>query len=251
MLGNKRERCVNWEKKEKQLFKSILRPYISIIENKDLSTNINKEKMKAWSDITEKFNLANFRTRSKKQLMNQWKCIKLNTKKELSSRSNRFETSKTGGGQKPPAPSPDTMDVAEMIPQEFEDDFNEFDCDGVEDITNIIILGANDIPKENKANNDKDYMTKAKENHVKPNNKNPLKTPKTPMRTTPKASSNFSFGEASNADVHSIYALENERLQIEHEHRVKNMAEIHSQIMVNLKLQTEILMKTLESLKNK
>ncbi|CAH4034217.1 unnamed protein product [Pieris brassicae] len=131
------------------------------------------------------FNLANFRTRSKKQLMNQWKCIKLNTKKELSSRSNRFETSKTGGGQKPPAPSPDTMDVAEMIPQEFEDDFNEFDCDGVEDITNIIILGANDIPKENKANNDKDYMTKAKENHVKPNNKNPLKTPKTPMRTTP------------------------------------------------------------------
>ncbi|XP_045530354.1 uncharacterized protein LOC123718041 isoform X2 [Pieris brassicae] len=120
-----------------------------------------------------------------------------------------------------------------------------------EDITNIIILGANDIPKENKANNDKDYMTKAKENHVKPNNKNPLKTPKTPMRTTPKASSNFSFGEASNADVHSIYALENERLQIEHEHRVKNMAEIHSQIMVNLKLQTEILMKTLESLKNK
>ncbi|XP_045488463.1 uncharacterized protein LOC123690038, partial [Pieris rapae] len=199
MPSNKRERSINWENEEKQLFRNVIRPYISIIENKDLSTNTNKQKMKAWSDITEKFNLVNLRTRDKKQLMNQWKCTKLNRKKELS--SYRRETSKTGGRPQPPSPS-----------------FEFFDCDGAED------------------NN-----PKVKENHVEPNNKHPQ------TMKTQNASSTFSFLEASYEDMHRFRALENERLQIEHECRVKNMAEVHSQVMINLKLQTEILMKTLES----
>ncbi|XP_045486426.1 uncharacterized protein LOC111001025 [Pieris rapae] len=248
MRSNKRERCINWEKEEKQLFRNIIRPYLPIIENKDLSTNTNKEKMKAWSDITEKFNLANIRTRDKKQLMNQWKCTKLFANKELS--CYRRDTLNTGGGPKPPSPSPETMDVAEMIPQEFEVDFNEFDCDGVENITNKVIL---DIPKENIENKDidKDYNPKIEEICDEPIKKNPLTTPKKPTKKTPKASSSFSFAEASYQDMHNFRALENERLQKEHECRLKNMAELHDQAMLNSKLQTEVLMKTLESFKNK
>lgn len=88
MNNNKRERCINWEIGEKvhnhgydsypnklitcqircyfytwvhipcfpfqQLLSSIIRPYLPIIKNKNLSTNSNKEKLKAWREITEK-----------------------------------------------------------------------------------------------------------------------------------------------------------------------------------------------------
>ncbi|CAG4969512.1 unnamed protein product [Colias eurytheme] len=54
------------------------------------------EKTKAWDEITEK-----------------------------------RDTNKTGGGPKPPSPSPDAIEIVEMVPQEFEICFNEFDCDGI------------------------------------------------------------------------------------------------------------------------
>lgn len=75
-----------------------------------------------------RFNIANTLKRDKNQLKNQWKCLKLNSKKELS--QYRRDCVKTGGGPKPPSPSKDIFEVAEMIPQEFEVDFNKFDCDG-------------------------------------------------------------------------------------------------------------------------
>ncbi|CAH3948012.1 unnamed protein product [Pieris brassicae] len=127
------------------------------------------------------FNLANFRTRDKEQLRNQWKCIKLNTKKELSSylvsiKNWRWTKATITFSRHNRCGRGDTA-------RRFEVDLNEFDCDG-EDNTNII-LEVNDTPKGNKGNNDKDYITKPKENHVEPNNKNPLTTPKKPTRKTP------------------------------------------------------------------
>lgn len=58
--------------------------------------------------------------------MNQWKLIKLNLEKEVS--TYRRKAFKTGGGPKPPSPSADTLEILEMIPQEFEVDSNEFAC---------------------------------------------------------------------------------------------------------------------------
>lgn len=48
--------------------------------------------------------------------------------------------------------------------------------------------------------------------------------------------------------MHNFRLLENERLQKEHELRMKNLAEIHEQVMENLKLQNQIFLKTLENL---
>lgn len=67
--------------------------------------------------------------------MNQWKYMKLTSKKELS--SHRRAINKTGGGQKPPSPSPESKEIAEMIPLEFEIDYNEFDCDGFKVTINL------------------------------------------------------------------------------------------------------------------
>ncbi|XP_045531918.1 uncharacterized protein LOC123718947 [Pieris brassicae] len=113
------------------------------------------------------------------------------------------------------------------------------------DITNNIVSEANDIPKDNEANQD---------NPITPV-KSPLRTPKKKTPTTrktllQKASSNFS-GEASCADMYRFWATQNERSQKEHELKLKNMAEKHSQLMINLKLQSLMFMKTLEKLKNK
>lgn len=67
--------------------------------------------------------------RDKKQLISQWKCIKLASKKDYT--KYKKDHSKTGGGPPPTLPPPDVMEVVEMIPQEFEVDVNEFDVDGI------------------------------------------------------------------------------------------------------------------------
>lgn len=85
-----------------------------------------------------RFNRVNKRIRDKKQLINQWKVTKLNSKKELS--LYRRQIVQTGGGPKPPSPGPETLQILEMIPQEFEVDYNEFDCDGTKVFTTDTIL---------------------------------------------------------------------------------------------------------------
>ncbi|CAG9834989.1 unnamed protein product [Diabrotica balteata] len=113
------------------LLKNIVQDYLHVIENKNLSTNTNKSKLNAWLQITERFNAANVRKRDKKQLMNQWKLAKINCKKQMSQL--RRELNKTGGGPKPPSPSPEVLEIAEMIPLELEVDYNEFDSDAVKE----------------------------------------------------------------------------------------------------------------------
>lgn len=56
--------------------------------------------------------------------------MKLHTKKELATL--RQEISKTGGGPKPPSPTPEAIEISEMIPQEFVVDSNIFDIDGID-----------------------------------------------------------------------------------------------------------------------
>ncbi|CAG9792696.1 unnamed protein product [Diatraea saccharalis] len=74
-------------------------------------------------------------------------------------------------------------------------------------------------------------------------------------RQTPKLSAKkklltktFNFGESSYEDMHNYRKRDDERLQKEHELRMKNMAEIHNQVMINLKLQKEILEKFLNTI---
>ncbi|XP_068082403.1 uncharacterized protein [Anabrus simplex] len=70
----------------------------------------------------------NQRERCLPELKQQWRCIKLESKKVLS--EYRQAVFQTGGGPKPPSPCKDATDVVEMIPLEFEEDTNEFDSNG-------------------------------------------------------------------------------------------------------------------------
>lgn len=56
----------------------------------------------------------------------------------------------------------------------------------------------------------------------------------------------FNFAEASFEDMHELRVLESERQKKEHELRIKCAAEIHTQVMVNLKLQEDLLHKMLD-----
>lgn len=49
-MNQKRNRSVNWDEEEKQLFRMVFNDYAHIIEKKDLSTNSNKAKNKAWGN---------------------------------------------------------------------------------------------------------------------------------------------------------------------------------------------------------
>uniref|UniRef100_S4P3C7 Uncharacterized protein n=1 Tax=Pararge aegeria TaxID=116150 RepID=S4P3C7_9NEOP len=65
----------------------------------------------------------------------------------------------------------------------------------------------------------------------------------TNKRRSPKKCS-FNFWKSSYQDMHRFRVLRDKRLQQEHEIRMKNMAELQSQAMENLKLQYEFLKKT-------
>ncbi|GBP60756.1 hypothetical protein EVAR_41095_1 [Eumeta japonica] len=71
----------------------------------------------------------NSRERSIVEIKQQWRTIKLEAKTKLS--SYKKECSGTGGGPKPPSPDPETNEILEMIPQEFEMDSNNLDSDGL------------------------------------------------------------------------------------------------------------------------
>ncbi|XP_072947389.1 uncharacterized protein [Epargyreus clarus] len=83
--------------------------------------------------------------------MNQWRVMKISTKKELA--TYRQEVLKTGGGPKPPSPTPEILEITDMIPHEFTIDTNEYDCDGINDFsTEIIVLEEEDHAIDNTNN---------------------------------------------------------------------------------------------------
>lgn len=55
--------------------------------------------------------------------------MKLEAKKSFSDYKKSCKL--TGGGEKPPSPNQDTQNILSLIPQEFEEDENVFDSDGL------------------------------------------------------------------------------------------------------------------------
>lgn len=65
--------------------------------------------------------------RSIAEIKQQWRTIKLDAKKRVS--TYRRECKQTGGGTKPESPNPATEELVRLLPQEFEEGVNEFDSD--------------------------------------------------------------------------------------------------------------------------
>ncbi|XP_035435021.2 uncharacterized protein LOC118265871 [Spodoptera frugiperda] len=128
IVAKKRKRAANWDSLEKNLLLNCVKEHISVIENKNTDTNTNKAKLRAWQKITERFNELNNKERTTVEIKQQWRFSKLDAKKKLS--NYKRDQNRTGGGQKPQSPDPVTNEILDMIPQEFEVDFNKFDSDG-------------------------------------------------------------------------------------------------------------------------
>ncbi|CAG9829875.1 unnamed protein product [Diabrotica balteata] len=125
----KRIRSMNWDEEERQLFRSILRDYSHIIEEKSLNANSNKSKTKAWEAVHQKFNELNSRPRDLRQLQTQWKHMKMNARKVYSDYTR--EQKKTGGGQGPTIPDEIVMEIKDIMnPAELLRDHNVYDSDG-------------------------------------------------------------------------------------------------------------------------
>jgi hypothetical protein len=58
-----------------------------------------------------------------------WKRMKLSAKSNIS--SHLKEVSKTGGGEKPPSPSPEDLQIMSIAPHDFIIESNDFDSDAV------------------------------------------------------------------------------------------------------------------------
>ncbi|KAK4886187.1 hypothetical protein RN001_002458 [Aquatica leii] len=76
-----------------------------------------------------KFNELNSRERSLNELKQQWRVLKGETKKCIS--TYQHELKKTGGGPKPPSPNQEILEIVDMIPNEFTTDENKFDSNYV------------------------------------------------------------------------------------------------------------------------
>ncbi|XP_045505310.1 uncharacterized protein LOC123701795 [Colias croceus] len=125
----KRKRSANWDSLEKNLLRSCVAEFVDVIENKNTDTNTNKAKNAAWKKITERFNELNNKPRTIIEIKQQWRIAKSDAKQKFSIYKNA--RSETGGGPKPPISDPVTSQMIDMIPKEFEVDFNHFDSDGI------------------------------------------------------------------------------------------------------------------------
>ncbi|KAK4880093.1 hypothetical protein RN001_008239 [Aquatica leii] len=125
----KRNRAPNWEQTEKNLFRELMKDEVTVIENKNTDTNTNKAKVNAWSNVLNRFNELNSRERSLNELKQQWRVLKGETKKCIS--TYQHELKKTGGGPKPPSPNQEILEIVDMIPNEFTTDENKFDSNYV------------------------------------------------------------------------------------------------------------------------
>lgn len=77
-----------------------------------------------------RFNGMNSKVRELNQLKQQWRTMKLEAKRGISQYKSSLK--KTGGGEKPPSPKADHVVILELLPQEFEEGSNCYDCDGRE-----------------------------------------------------------------------------------------------------------------------
>lgn len=72
------------------------------------------------------------RHRAVSEIKLAWKRMKLTAKLNVS--SHRREQSQTGGGEKPPSPSPEDLAIMAVAPHDFVIEVNDFDSDAVVNI---------------------------------------------------------------------------------------------------------------------
>ncbi|CAG9840670.1 unnamed protein product [Diabrotica balteata] len=168
----------------------------------------------------------------------------------------RRELNKTGGGPKPPSPSPEVLEIAKMIPLELEVDYNEFDSDGVKESVvaqNVEVEELNypttsfveSAVAQNIEVEDLNYPSTSFVESVVAQNVEveDFNYPSTSFGTS---TNTFNFSKASYDDMHHFRVREDKRLMYQHKLRIKQMSEQHAQTMKNLKLQEDILKKKKE-----
>ncbi|XP_045456787.1 uncharacterized protein LOC123666777 [Melitaea cinxia] len=86
-------------------------------------------KSKEWKNVTMKLNEIVGKARTDTEVKLAWKRMKLTAKANLS--LHRREQFQTGGGQKPPSPSPVDLEIKSIAPCDFVVDVNNYDSDAV------------------------------------------------------------------------------------------------------------------------
>ncbi|XP_030849632.1 uncharacterized protein DDB_G0271670-like [Strongylocentrotus purpuratus] len=123
--SSKKQRRANWEVTEKHYLLELIVESVEVIENKKNDYEANVAKNDEWSRIHLMFQ-ARYR-RELKELKEQWKRMKLVAKNEWSVWSSGRRL--TGGGPAPKSPSAITTFIHNLIPQDFRQIKNSFDCD--------------------------------------------------------------------------------------------------------------------------
>ena len=126
--GNQESRASNWRPEEKELLIELVSEKISVIENKKSDANATKRKNIVWRDIVQKFcSVSTGAIRDERELREQWKRLKAAAKNEVS--NYKKELKRTGGGPEPKPPSDLTNKIKDLLPNDFEQTFNQYDDD--------------------------------------------------------------------------------------------------------------------------
>ncbi|KAG7307511.1 hypothetical protein JYU34_007715 [Plutella xylostella] len=129
MDAHKKKRAENWSPEEKEVLRDIIAQAAHIIENKSTNTSINMAKTKEWKNITRKLNELTGKGRGESEIKLAWKRMKLAAKANVSAHK-RAQTA-TGGGEKPPSPSAEDLEVMAIAPQDFIITYNDYDSDAM------------------------------------------------------------------------------------------------------------------------
>ncbi|XP_072182077.1 uncharacterized protein [Diadema setosum] len=128
-MARVKNRGQNWQIAERNHLLEVIAERINILQNKKQKTDIktNEEKKKAWEEITGLLQAKFGQKWSTAQIVDQWKRLRINAKKEMS--SYQKECQKTGGGPPPVPPSSISTMIKDMCPQDFLQMRNPFDDD--------------------------------------------------------------------------------------------------------------------------
>ncbi|KAF9408767.1 hypothetical protein HW555_011658 [Spodoptera exigua] len=132
MEQQKRKRGENWSCDEKEILRQLIAQSAQILEDKSTKSSVNSQKIKEWKNIQVKFNELTGKFRSGGELKLAWKRMKLSAKSNLS--MHRREQHLTGGGEKPPSPSPEDLAVMAIAPHDFVIEVNEYDSDALDPV---------------------------------------------------------------------------------------------------------------------
>ncbi|KAF9406489.1 hypothetical protein HW555_013168 [Spodoptera exigua] len=132
MEQQKRKRGENWSCDEKEILRQLIAQSAHILEDKSTKSSVNLQKIKEWKNVQVKFNELTGKFRSGGELKLAWKRMKLSAKSNLSMQ--RREQRMTGGGEKPPSPSPEDLAVMAIAPHDFVIETNDYDSDALDPV---------------------------------------------------------------------------------------------------------------------